>query len=600
MMIPSFHVSIAACLCTISSFVQAATVTYDFNITWVTANPDGAFDRPTIGINGQWPIPRISANVGDQVIVNVLNQLGNETTSLHFHGLYMNGTTHMDGPVGVSQCAIPPGATFTYDFKITQPGTYWYHSHANGQYPDGLRGPLIIHDPDSPFKDDYDEELVLTLSDWYHDSMATLIPAFISVTNPTGTEPIPDAALMNDTQNLSILVEPGKTYMVRIVNMAAFASQYFWIEGHTMRVVEVDGIYTEPAEASMLYITAAQRYSFLITISNDTTSNFAIIGSMDPEMFDKMPASLNTNVTSWLVTDKTKALPVPVPVDEFDPFDDFSLVPQDGEELYDDVDYSFTLKFHMGNLGDGANYAFFNNVTYVKPKVPTLYTALSTGDAASSLDVYGSNTNAFILQKDDIVELVLNSADTGKHPFHLHGHAFQAVVRSDEDAGSYAGNVSLPKVPMRRDTFMVRPGGNIVLRFKADNPDNSRIWLFHCHIEWHVDSGLIATLIEAPMELQQSLTIPADHFKVCMDQGLPYTGNAAANTADPFDLTGENVAPAPLPAGFTPRGIVALVFSCLSGVLGIAAIALYGVGELGAKEVAASRRAVAEITEVAT
>ena len=115
--------------------------------------------------------------------------------------------------------------------------------------------------------------------------------------------------------------------------------------------------------------------------------------------------------------------------------------------------------------------AFFNNVTYVKPKVPTLYTALSTGDAASSLDVYGSNTNAFILQKDDIVELVLNSADTGKHPFHLHGHAFQAVVRSDEDAGSYAGNVSLPKVPMRRDTFMVRPGGNIVLRFKADNPD---------------------------------------------------------------------------------------------------------------------------------
>ena len=68
-----------------------------------------------------------------------------------------------------------------------------------------------------------------------------------------------------------------------------------------------------------------------------------------------MPASLNTNVTSWLVTDKTKALPVPVPVDEFDPFDDFSLVPQDGEELYDDVDYSFTLKFHMGNLGDGAN-----------------------------------------------------------------------------------------------------------------------------------------------------------------------------------------------------------------------------------------------------
>lgn len=34
----------------------AATVSYDFNIEWVRANPDGAFERPTIGINGKWPI----------------------------------------------------------------------------------------------------------------------------------------------------------------------------------------------------------------------------------------------------------------------------------------------------------------------------------------------------------------------------------------------------------------------------------------------------------------------------------------------------------------------------------------------------------------
>ena len=98
--------------------VRAATVTYDFNITWVNANPDGAFVRPVIGINGQWPIPHITATKGDRVIVNVQNQLGNQSTSLHFHGLYMNGTTHMDGPVGVTQCSIAPGRSFTYDFKV--------------------------------------------------------------------------------------------------------------------------------------------------------------------------------------------------------------------------------------------------------------------------------------------------------------------------------------------------------------------------------------------------------------------------------------------------------------------------------------------------
>jgi iron transport multicopper oxidase len=54
---------------------------------------------------------------------------------------------------------------------------------------------------------------------------------------------------------------------------------------------------------------------------------------------------------------------------------------------------------------------------------------------------------------------------------------------------------------------------------------------------------------------------------------VPYQGNAAGNTADVFDLTGENLSVSPLPAGFTARGIVALVFSCLSAFLGMAVIA---------------------------
>ena len=140
---------------------------------------------------------------------------------------------------------------------------------------------MIIHDPENPYKDQFDTELVLTLSDWYHDFMPDLLSSFISVYNPTGAEPVPDAALMNDTQNLQIPVESGKTYFIRIVNMAAFAAQYLWFEQHTMRIVEVDGLYTEPAEADMIYITAAQRYSVLLTTKNDTSSNFAIVGSMD-------------------------------------------------------------------------------------------------------------------------------------------------------------------------------------------------------------------------------------------------------------------------------------------------------------------------------
>lgn len=108
-------------------YALAATVAHNFTIGWVHANPDGAFVRPTIGINGKWPIPRIDVNVGDRLVIEVYNDLGNQSTSLHFHGLFMNGSTHMDGPSQVSQCAIPPGSSFTYNFTVS-PSLTWESS----------------------------------------------------------------------------------------------------------------------------------------------------------------------------------------------------------------------------------------------------------------------------------------------------------------------------------------------------------------------------------------------------------------------------------------------------------------------------------------
>lgn len=111
--------------------------------------------------------------------------------------------------------------------------------------------------------------------------MATLIPKFLNKANPTGAEPVPQAALLNETQNLTVAVQPGKTYLFRVVNIGAFAGQYLWFEGHNMTIVEVDGVYTDQAEAEMIYISAAQRYSFLITTKNETDVNYAFMSSMD-------------------------------------------------------------------------------------------------------------------------------------------------------------------------------------------------------------------------------------------------------------------------------------------------------------------------------
>lgn len=68
--------------------------------------------------------------------------------------------------------------------------------------------------------------------------MSVLSPEFMSYKNPTGAEPIPNSALINDSQNVTFAVEPNKTYRLRFVNVAAFAAFHVWIEGHDMEIIE--------------------------------------------------------------------------------------------------------------------------------------------------------------------------------------------------------------------------------------------------------------------------------------------------------------------------------------------------------------------------
>jgi iron transport multicopper oxidase len=111
-----FKSTILLVFLSIFTAVLAKTVTHDWNITWATANPDGMFDRRVYSINGQWPVPILEVDIGDRVIINMENGLGDRDTSLHFHGLFQNGTVEMDGPAFVTQCPVAPGQRITYNF----------------------------------------------------------------------------------------------------------------------------------------------------------------------------------------------------------------------------------------------------------------------------------------------------------------------------------------------------------------------------------------------------------------------------------------------------------------------------------------------------
>ena len=253
------------CVLALAPSAFATVHAYNWDITWVLANPDGRLLRPVIGVNNKWPPPLINVTIGDSLEVTVNNMLGNETTGIHWHGIFQTGSAAMDGPRGVTQCPIPPDSSFTYRFTINQPGEYWYHSHDIAQFPDGLRGPIIVQDPSNPYAGQYDAEIVLTVSDWYHDQMPYLMPYYLSLdTDPDGNEPEPYSALFNDNQNITYSIEPNLTYLIRIINIGTFSQFFIQFAEHNITVIDMDGVYINPFETDQIYITVAQRYGVLM------------------------------------------------------------------------------------------------------------------------------------------------------------------------------------------------------------------------------------------------------------------------------------------------------------------------------------------------
>ncbi|CCF57353.1 hypothetical protein KAFR_0C03610 [Kazachstania africana CBS 2517] len=584
----------------VTPLVAAKIHTFHFTTSWKSVQIPGIpQNKSVITLNGQWPPPAIHVNKGDTVELYLTNGFDDLTqTSLHFHGLLQTHSNIMDGPSMITQCPIGPGSTFFYNFTVNeQTGTYWYHAHNGAQYGDGLRGPFIVHDPSEPFT--YDEERVVTLSDLYLQKYTKIQDEFLSRYNPTGAEPIPQYSLINDRLNDTIHFEVGKTYLLRFINMGLFVSQYIQLEDHEMTIVEVDGVYTKPNVTNTLYVATGQRVSVIVKAKEvNPHKNFAMVQVMDETMLDVVPddlALLTINQISYNDNYKYPQNPnLDVEQMKRNSTNDFYLTTHKATPLLDHYDRQIVLDVRMQNLGDGIKYAFFNNVSYTAAKLPVLTTVLTSGKLANDIRIYGDNLNAFIFEPNEVIEVVLNNYDTGRHPFHLHGHNFQVVQKSpafhedetfpdeDQDKMTVPYNESaplmkMPNLPILRDTVILEPNGHVVLRFRASNPG---VWLFHCHLDWHLQQGLVAVFIEDPFALQEHEELTDNYKDVCANVGIANRGNAAGHDDDWFNLDGLPRQPEPLPYGFTTKGYIAMFISVVVALMGLWTIADYGLTEI--------------------
>jgi len=261
----------------------------------------GDFVKEGIGYNGASPGPVMRFKEGENVRINVTNNL-DEMTSIHWHGLIL--PFDQDGVPGISFPGIKPGETFTYEFPIQQAGTYWFHSHSGFQEPDGAYGSIVI-EPEGrePFR--YDREYVVQLtdkhphsgdrimrnlkmmSDYYNREQQTVGEFFSDVSENGLMSTVRDRMAWGDmrmmkadvedihgftglingkgpSQNWTGIFEPGERIRLRFINSSAMTYFDIRIPGLDMTVVQADGNNVQPVSVDEFRIGVAETYDVIV------------------------------------------------------------------------------------------------------------------------------------------------------------------------------------------------------------------------------------------------------------------------------------------------------------------------------------------------
>ncbi|CAF2450056.1 unnamed protein product [Rotaria sp. Silwood2] len=484
----------------------------------------------------------------------------------------------MDGVVGATQCAIPPSGEMTYRFKAQPAGTTWYHGHYLNQYTDGLIGPLIVRRHIEPNQEQYDTERILMVSDWYNDVARTkLLSWYLSVNNTEGIEPIPDAIVVNGkfSQSLFVKMSGATRIRFRIINAAAFSMYTVSIDGLPLHIIELDQTPVVPYTVSSFVINVAQRVSFYVNLNEfdqtyvpsdvPPTKSIYIRFKANSEMYP-------VDISSYIAPYATQYLPYPI---FFNPLylailslDSSNSLPtypvnqatsgssNSDSEHQQDVNILSARPFNQASnvVPNGTHYlklvitfrsdsrniirGYLNNVTYASDAnnardksipmhamksdigTPLLYQMAANPSALgipspiitndSPLPAIQSDGNGhYLVPYQAVVDILLENTDDGEHPFHLHGHNFWIISTSDYPQAEqlYRGAY------IQRDVVSVPALGWAKIRFLANNPG---AWLFHCHIEWHMNAGLILAFLVGPDELlAQGYTIAANQKRFC-------------------------------------------------------------------------------------
>jgi len=505
---------------------------YDFTIARATLAPDGV-ERSVILINGEFPGPTIEADWGDTIQVTVHNDIDSpsEGTTLHWHGLLQTDTNYEDGVPGITQCPIAPGQTFTYSFKADLYGTSWYHAHYSAQYASGLFGAMIIHGPADNAQYDIDLGPVL-LTDYYHTDYYDIVEQVMgtdqskiaphSDNNLINGKGIMNCTEVNDGLPCTTLAglskfqfQTGKTHRLRLINAGAEGTQKFSIDNHALTVMAYDFVPIVPFETTVVTLGVGQRADVLVTADGGDDDIVWMRSTLSSCSLANQPNGL---AMIYYPSADPNAKPTTSPwPDTTDPCanDDlsttvpyYSITPPSQPDVTVEIDIASAIN------ATGHFVWTMNNSTFRTDYNAPILAQAQAGQPSSS---FPAEWNVFDFGEARSIRLVVNNLSPITHPMHVHGHnmyVLSVAGSSPTSTGLVAwdGSIVNAQNPTRRDTQLLPPNGHLVMQIDADNPG---VWPFHCHIAWHVSSGLYVNLLERPNDIPSTVQSPSAVSDLC-------------------------------------------------------------------------------------
>ncbi|KAK9243442.1 multicopper oxidase-domain-containing protein [Lipomyces tetrasporus] len=308
----------------------------------------------------------------------------------------------------------------------------------------------------------------------------------------------------SNTEREIFYVNGSDWMMFNVINMAGAFASYLSIDGHDMWVVQVEGAFIQPQKVKQLYVALGSRYTIAVQTGRDN-GDFSI-------RFACSEVAQVTEQIAWLSYNAPTATPP----------QEYSVTP----EVYQDIG---------GNLYDPESMQAFNDTSAAPydeelkpPQGPAQHTihftltrtsvvsfsVMDSGALMSSEmelmtpllwadDVSQPTTVDTGIKIGDVVDLIIDNIDPViLHPMHLHGHSFWVVSESNYGMFGYssveaalANDSSTMNLnnPPYRDGYAIAPGGHAVFRYIADN---AGAWMFHCHINNHLITGMSAVILE--------------------------------------------------------------------------------------------------------